>query len=41
MFFGCNYSGCLSVCVGEDGIGVKVWPLFDVLHPPLLIPWTK
>lgn len=39
-FFPANYGNCVTVFVGEQGIGVNVMPLFRVLHPPLLIPWN-
>lgn len=38
--FPTNYGNCVTVFVGERGIGVRVMPLFRVLHPPLLIPWN-
>jgi hypothetical protein len=36
--FPVNYSG-LFVRVGSEGIGLSVFFVFRVLHPPLLIPW--
>jgi hypothetical protein len=38
-YFPTNYGNCLTVHVSRDGIGIKVWPLFRFLHPPLLISW--
>src|SRR5262245_25875598 len=39
-FFPTNYGSCVTVSVGEQGIGLKVMPGFRILHPPLLIPWS-
>jgi hypothetical protein len=38
-YFPTNYGNCLTIRVSCEGIGIRVWPLFRVLHPPLLIPW--
>jgi hypothetical protein len=38
-FFPTNYGNCVTVFVGELGIGLQVMPLLRMLHPPLLIPW--
>lgn len=39
-FFPTNYGNCITVTLNDDGIGLKVMPLFRPLHPPLLIPWS-
>lgn len=39
-FFPTNYGNCITVTLSDDGIGLKVMPLFRPLHPPLLIPWS-
>jgi len=39
-YFPANYSGCVVIRVGEEGIGLKVWPMFRVLHPPIFIRWS-
>ncbi len=38
--FPTNYSNCLTLSVGPEGIGLKAWPMFRFGHPPLLIPWS-
>jgi hypothetical protein len=38
-YFPTNYGNCLTIRVSGEGIDVKVWPMFRVLHPPLRIPW--
>jgi hypothetical protein len=40
-FFPTNYGNCITVSLSDDGIGLRVMPLFRPLHPPLLIPWTS
>lgn len=37
----CNYNNCLTVIVSEEGFYVRVWPMFRLGHPPLLIPWKE
>jgi hypothetical protein len=35
-----NYRSCVTLVVGEEGLGIGVlWP-FRFRHPPLLIPWS-
>lgn len=34
-----NYNGCLTIGADNSGLYLKVFPLFRVGHPPLLIPW--
>jgi hypothetical protein len=38
-YFPTNYSNCLTIRVDSEGIRLRVFPLFRILHPPLLIPW--
>ena len=35
-----KYGNCVNVVVSERGIGLRVWLIFRVFHPPLLIPWS-
>ena len=39
--FRMNYGNCVTVTLGDDGLGLQVMPLFRPMHPPLLIPWTS
>lgn len=34
-----QYKGCLTIGLCDEGMYLKVLPLFAVGHPPLLIPW--
>jgi hypothetical protein len=36
----CNYGSCLTMIVSERGLGLVVFPIFRLGHPPLLIPWS-
>ncbi len=36
-----DYSGCLTMVVGETGFYLAVFPVFAFAHPPLLFPWTE
>jgi hypothetical protein len=36
-----NYNSCLSIIVAKEGLYLKVWPMFRMGHPPLLIPWEE
>jgi hypothetical protein len=36
-----SYNSVLTIGYGSDGIHFAVFPLFRVLHPPLLIPWNE
>jgi hypothetical protein len=38
-YFPTNYGNCLTIRVSREGIRIKVWPMFRIFHPPLLIPW--
>lgn len=38
--FRMNYGNCVTVTLGDEGLGLQVMPLFRPLHPPLLIPWA-
>ena len=35
-----SYSGCIRIRVSPDGIGLRIWPMFRVGHPPISIPWS-
>lgn len=35
-----RYNNCLSITVGQQGIDISMFPLWRLLHPPLLIPWN-
>jgi hypothetical protein len=35
-----HYGSCLTVTVGETGVGVRILFVFRPLHAPLLIPWS-
>jgi hypothetical protein len=37
----CSYNNCLTMIVTEEGLYLKVWPMFRIGHPPLLIPWEQ
>ena len=39
-YFPTNYGNCVQVAVDDQGIGLKVWLIFRILHPPLMIPWS-
>jgi hypothetical protein len=39
-FFPTNYGNCITVSLSDEGLGLKVMPLFRPLHPPLLVPWS-
>ena len=39
--FPTNYGNCLTIRVHSEGIDLKVWPIFRILHPPLRIPDRK
>lgn len=34
----CSYINCLTMIVAKEGLYLKVWPMFRIGHPPLLIP---
>jgi hypothetical protein len=36
-----NYSACLTIVVGGEGLYLRVFPMFRCGHPPLLIPWSE
>lgn len=36
-----DYNGCLTIHVGQEGLGLSIWPLFRFTHPPLLLPWNE
>jgi hypothetical protein len=38
--FPATYRACVAIEVGEDGIALRVLPLFRIGHPQLLIPWS-
>jgi hypothetical protein len=38
--FPTNYGNCVTVSLGDDGLGLQVMPLLRPMHPPLLIPWS-
>ena len=40
-YFPTNYGNCLTIDVSREGIGIRIWPVFRFLHPPLLIPWLQ
>jgi hypothetical protein len=35
-----GYGRCLTVTVGEAGIGISMFFLFRFLHPTILVPWS-
>lgn len=35
-----DYNGCVSYVVNSAGLHVSLWPLFNLGHPPLFIPWS-
>jgi len=35
-----RYRSCLTVGMSPEGLYLKVWPMFRLGHPPLLIPWA-
>jgi hypothetical protein len=37
----CNYNRCLTIAIAENGLYLKVWSIFRLGHPPLLIPWDQ
>ena len=37
----CHYGSCVTMIVCEEGLGMAVFPVFRVGHPPLLIPWDE
>lgn len=39
-YFPVSYGSCLFVRLGVAGISLSIFPIFRVLHPPLLIPWN-
>jgi hypothetical protein len=39
-FFPVSYGSCLFVRVGAAGIGLSIFPIYRILHPPLFIPWS-
>jgi hypothetical protein len=36
-----NYKGCISGCLGADGLHLKILLLYPLMHPPLFIPWSE
>jgi hypothetical protein len=39
-WFPINYGNCVTVTVGDKGLGLRVMLPFRPMHPPLLIPWS-
>jgi hypothetical protein len=39
--FPVNYGGCITAYLGPGGLRLSVWPIFRLMHPPLLIPWDE
>ena len=40
--FGVGYEGgAVRFHVSEEGLGISVFPLVRILHPPLLVPWSE
>ena len=37
---GARYSGAIVAGAWSAGLYLRVWPIFRVGHPPLLIPWS-
>ena len=37
---GARYNGAIVARVWGAGLYLRVWPIFRVGHPPLLIPWS-
>ena len=35
-----GYGNCLTVTVGDAGIGISMLFLFRFLHPTILVPWS-
>lgn len=40
-WFPVNYGGCIIAYLGKGGLRLSVWPIFRIMHPPLLIPWNE
>ncbi|MES2016604.1 MAG: hypothetical protein V4484_08905 [Pseudomonadota bacterium] len=40
-YFPVNYSSCLSIDVGDDGVHLSMFLLFRFACPPLFIPWAQ
>ncbi len=37
----CNYNGCLTIIIADEGLYLDIWQLFRIGHPALLIPWDE
>jgi hypothetical protein len=37
--FPVNYGNCLTIHVSDEGISIRIWPMFRPMHPPLLVRW--
>lgn len=37
--WGCNYGGCVTLTASPRGLGISVWPIFRMGHPPMCLPW--
>lgn len=35
-----DYNGCVNYVVEEEGLHISLWPLFNIGHAPLFIPWA-
>lgn len=36
-----HYGNCVTVTVGEAGVGVAILFVFRAMHPPIMIPWSS
>ena len=41
LYMKTNYGNCLRVTVSDKGLGLWIVWLFQMGHPPLLIPWSE
>lgn len=35
-----DYNGCITYGVDAEGLRIALWPIFNIAHAPLYIPWT-
>jgi len=36
-----DYNGCVTYIVDAEGLHISLWPVFNIGHAPLFIPWTE